>query len=200
MLPAGCRAAILSAVGSCGGEPAARAVQELEPSGTRASRKKKEIEVKTAMRKAKGASETGQAQSWVVGKWAGLCGPLCLVPSKVKIFLWRLAKQSLPTNDVRHHRWMADNDQCKLCGAADSWRHALLDCTMSRCVWALVDEDITEHMCRSEEGGARKWLANLIETLKPDSNFCNSLGDLARKEEGIVRGELPEPTLDVCLR
>jgi hypothetical protein len=86
------------------------------------------------------------------------------VPSKVKIFLWRLAKQSLPTNDVRHHRRMADSDQCRLCGAADSWRHALLDCTMARCVWALVDEEITEHMCRSEEGNARQWLANLIET------------------------------------
>jgi ribonuclease HI len=29
----------------------------------------------------------------------------------------------------------------------------------------LVDPEVTEHMCNSEEGGARLWLANLIETL-----------------------------------
>jgi hypothetical protein len=90
------------------------------------------------------------------------------VPSKVKVFLWRLAKQSIPTNDVRAHRGMAESDVCQLCGGADSWRHALIDCTMSRCVWALVDNDITEHMCRSEEGDARLWLARMIDTLKPD--------------------------------
>jgi hypothetical protein len=26
------------------------------------------------------------------------------VPSKLKLFLWQLAQQSLPTGDVRHHR------------------------------------------------------------------------------------------------
>jgi hypothetical protein len=38
------------------------------------------------------------------------------VPPKVKMFLWRLAKQSLPTNDVRHHRHMAEDDRCQFCG------------------------------------------------------------------------------------
>jgi ribonuclease HI len=88
------------------------------------------------------------------------------VPSKVRLFLWRSAKQSLPTNDVRHHRNMADNDRCQLCGGQDSWRHALIDCTMSRCVWALEDEEIMEHLQCSEEGDARAWLATMIATLK----------------------------------
>jgi hypothetical protein len=33
------------------------------------------------------------------------------VPSKMKMFLWHLAKQSLPTNDVRNHRRMEDDDR-----------------------------------------------------------------------------------------
>ena len=37
---------------------------------------------------------------------------------------------------------------------------------MSRSVWALVDEEVTEHLCASGEGDARSWLANLIATLK----------------------------------
>ncbi|XP_071685478.1 uncharacterized protein [Lolium perenne] len=36
---------------------------------------------------------------------------------------------------------------------------------MSRCVWALVDDHITEHMQQTEEGCARKWLAQMMETL-----------------------------------
>jgi hypothetical protein len=90
------------------------------------------------------------------------------VPSKLKIFLYRLAKQSLPTNDVRHHRRMADDDRCMLCGAANSWHHTLIDCTMARCVWALVNPEIIKHMCRNEEGDARRWLALLIDTLSQE--------------------------------
>jgi hypothetical protein len=41
------------------------------------------------------------------------------VPSNVRVFLWRLAKQYLPMNDVRCHRRMAETDSCQLCGARD---------------------------------------------------------------------------------
>jgi uncharacterized protein YbaP (TraB family) len=37
---------------------------------------------------------------------------------------------------------------------------------MSRCVWALVDDGIIEHLSYLDEGNARDWLANLIDTLK----------------------------------
>jgi ribonuclease HI len=40
---------------------------------------------------------------------------------------------------------MVDTAECKLCGAdEDTWDHALLYCTMSRCVWAQLDEEVTE--------------------------------------------------------
>jgi hypothetical protein len=43
------------------------------------------------------------------------------VPSKIRVFLWRLARHSLPTADVLHHRNMASQSSCALCGAQDSW-------------------------------------------------------------------------------
>ncbi|XP_051202673.1 uncharacterized protein [Lolium perenne] len=61
---------------------------------------------------------------------------------------------------------MADDDRCQLCGACDSWRHTLLDCSMSQCVWALLDEEVTEHVSNSDDGDARAWIAGLIKTLK----------------------------------
>ena len=60
------------------------------------------------------------------------------VPSKIKIFVWRLAHTSISTGHVRHERNMADSPACSICGAdEDTWRHSLLSCCMVRCVWAL---------------------------------------------------------------
>jgi ribonuclease HI len=61
---------------------------------------------------------------------------------------------------------MADDDHCQFCGAQDSWRHALVDCNLARSVWALADEELTEHIQCSAEGDAREWIASLISTLK----------------------------------
>ena len=74
--------------------------------------------------------------------WSKLWG--AAVPSKVRVFAWRLAKSSIPTGAVRQHRSMADSAECSICHAAvDTWRHALFDCHLACCVWALADEDIT---------------------------------------------------------
>ncbi|XP_073362809.1 uncharacterized protein [Aegilops tauschii subsp. strangulata] len=87
------------------------------------------------------------------------------IPSKVRIFLSRLAHQSLPTTDVLKRRNMSDRDVCPLCGCEDSWRHALVACTMSRCVWALSDENLVSLMSENEESNARIWLFELNEKM-----------------------------------
>jgi hypothetical protein len=69
------------------------------------------------------------------------------VPSKVRMFLWRLTKQSLPIADSLHHRHISPTSRCGLCGAEDSWKHSLIDCTMARCVWSLSHAETLEHMC-----------------------------------------------------
>lgn len=81
------------------------------------------------------------------------------------MFLWRLARHSIPTEDVRHHRKMATSDACQLCGSEDSWRHLLLDCTMSRCVWELVDEELAEHAAECRQRGAKNWLFYMLDSL-----------------------------------
>jgi hypothetical protein len=53
---------------------------------------------------------------------------------------------SLPTGDVLNHRGMATVPACSLCGVDDSWMHSLMECAMARLVWALMDEELVEHM------------------------------------------------------
>ncbi|PNT63269.1 hypothetical protein BRADI_4g13587v3 [Brachypodium distachyon] len=74
------------------------------------------------------------------------------VPAKLKVFTRRLAKNSIPTDAVRFRRNMAQSSICQICHAAkDTWRHALIDCTMAKCIWALLDEqevsESVDHFC-----------------------------------------------------
>jgi ribonuclease HI len=90
------------------------------------------------------------------------------VPSKIKVFLWRLAKQSIPTADVLAHRNMATSSTCSLCGAEDSWRHSLIECNMANSVWVLSKSLMVEHMIACDERSAKLWLFHLKETLPHD--------------------------------
>ena len=81
------------------------------------------------------------------------------------MFLWRLAKHSIPTKDVRHTRHMSDDDKCQLCGMQDSWRHSLMQCSVARCVWALVDDDVADYIQASTEQDAKRWLFCMFNDL-----------------------------------
>ena len=87
------------------------------------------------------------------------------VPGKIITFLWRLAKHYSLSEDMRHHKNMCNADFCQLCGAADSWRHSLIDCTTSRCVCALGDEKLTDQIVESHEPNAKNWLFNMMDSL-----------------------------------
>lgn len=88
------------------------------------------------------------------------------VPSKIRVFAWRLALNSIPVNAVLKSRNMAKSAVCKICGAEkDTWRHALFVCNMSRCVWALVDEELTEHLAETKEDDPKLWLFSLLDSL-----------------------------------
>ncbi|XP_073353989.1 uncharacterized protein [Aegilops tauschii subsp. strangulata] len=90
------------------------------------------------------------------------------VPAKVHMFMWRLARQSLPTEDVRAHRNMAVTSSCGLCGSRDSWRHSLLECSMSRCVCALEEDEIVDRMIATQEPNAKQWIFTLLANLQHD--------------------------------
>lgn len=65
---------------------------------------------------------------------------------KSRHVFWRLSKQSLPMEDVRAHRKMSMTSSCRMCFYLDLWRHSLLECTLSRCSWALVDDSLGQSM------------------------------------------------------
>lgn len=76
------------------------------------------------------------------------------VPSKLRVFLWRLARHLIANGDILHHRNMAVRSSCTLCGM----RHSLMDCNMKRCVWALEKEEAVELLCQVPFDDAHGWL------------------------------------------
>ena len=91
------------------------------------------------------------------------------VPSKLKVFAWRLAKSSLPTGEVRERRHMATSALCPVCNVStDTWRHSLLDCNMARPVWALKDDDVTLPLFADETPDPKLWLFSLSQVLSQE--------------------------------
>jgi hypothetical protein len=55
---------------------------------------------------------------------------------------------------------MSQKGERKICGATnDMWDHALLYCTMSKCVWALVDEEVTELLATLHFSDPKHWVS-----------------------------------------
>lgn len=130
-----------------------------------------------------------EAKSWT-SLWA------VQVPGKIRNFLWRLAKHTIPTEDIRHRRKMAECDNCQLCGMQDSWRHSLLECSIARCVWALVDDDVADYIHVSTEPSAKLWLFALINDL-PHASLIKTVVTLwaiwAARRKAIHEGVLQSP-------
>lgn len=61
---------------------------------------------------------------------------------------------------------MAPHGGCSICGGVDSWRHALLECNLAKCVWALENEETVEFICQIETPDAKAWLVEIMKGLK----------------------------------
>ena len=68
----------------------------------------------------------------------------------------RCASPSEYTTDAR----------CRLCRAADSWRHALLECNLAKCVWALENESIVVFLSQNHCTDASAWLVEIMSSLR----------------------------------
>ena len=74
---------------------------------------------------------------------------------------------SIPTREVHVHRNMATDDIRPICNATlDTWRHALLECSMLRVVWVLADEEMLEHVIMNRTDDVGLCLFWLFDTMK----------------------------------
>lgn len=81
-------------------------------------------------------SRVGQSSSTVDDNWDWIWK--IKMPNKIKIFLWRVLKSSLPTLDALNRRGLNTNDMCPVCKQhSESILHFLRDCSFARLYWAV---------------------------------------------------------------
>ncbi|KQK19608.2 hypothetical protein BRADI_1g49356v3 [Brachypodium distachyon] len=93
---------------------------------------------------------------------------------------------------------MAPTSACAICGEPDSWRHSLIECNMSRCVWALASGSLLEHMEKTSEPDAKQRIFAMIESL-PHDELTRCFVTLwaiwyARRKEKARPPNIPMPT------
>lgn len=81
-------------------------------------------------------------------------------PPKMKHFLWRACKGSLPVNVERHCRHWTDNPTCSRCNSADETvLHALLKCPSMNAVWSTYPAmSLLNHAPTSSFNECLEWL------------------------------------------
>lgn len=83
--------------------------------------------------------------------------------------MWRLARNSIPTETAQHRRNMVDSNICQICNnAEDSRCPVLIDCNMSKCIWDLLDDELVEHLIACGHADARLWLMELMNSTREE--------------------------------
>lgn len=66
------------------------------------------------------------------------------LPLKIKIFLWQMFRNRLPTSDNVAKRQGPSNGTCTLCGNAEDANHVFFRCHLARFVWSAVREAFSQ--------------------------------------------------------
>jgi hypothetical protein len=77
------------------------------------------------------------------------------VPSKVKIYIWRIMQETIPCRVVLANRHVPVNTQCPLCQCgAEDIKHMLFECPRARLVWERLGlGQIVENACMIDRAG-----------------------------------------------
>jgi hypothetical protein len=79
-------------------------------------------------------------------------------PGKLKINLWHLAHDCLPSGAQLHRRQIPANDACVFCGRDEDVEHVFLQCTFAREVWHKVKETFSFRLVRRDFMSPKMWL------------------------------------------
>ena len=89
------------------------------------------------------------------------------IPHKIKVFLWRFCRNSLPVRNLLRSRGVLIPLACSMCeGDIELMNHLFLDCNFAKECWLEVNLNFSER----EEEYAHEWLLNMLSKA-PDDSF-----------------------------
>jgi hypothetical protein len=84
-------------------------------------------------------------------------------PGKMKITLWRLAHDCLPSGHQLCRRNIPASDVCVFCGREERAEHTVIFCQYAMEVWRAVECDFTVKLCRNEFTTSKAWLFEFLD-------------------------------------
>jgi ribonuclease HI len=98
---------------------------------------------------------TDHAKDWKA-IWAIQC------PEKMKIVLWRMAHDCLPTGFQLQRRHIPATDECIFCGKTEHVEHIFLLCPFARAVWDIVKQQFSIILNRKALRSMQQWLFDFL--------------------------------------
>jgi hypothetical protein len=88
-------------------------------------------------------------------------------PAKMKVVLWRLVHDCLPTGHQLQRHHIPDDDSCAFCGHSERVEHLFLFCPFARAVWDQIKEQFqcgftARVYLMLNNGSSSSWGGNLI--------------------------------------
>ncbi|XP_073360453.1 uncharacterized protein [Aegilops tauschii subsp. strangulata] len=84
-------------------------------------------------------------------------------PNKMKIMLWRLAHDCMPSGEQLQRRQVPTRTDCFFCGRPEGIEHALLLYVHAQAVWDEIKVAFGIKLCCSSFTSPKQWLFNLLE-------------------------------------
>jgi hypothetical protein len=82
-----------------------------------------------------------------------------LIPPRVQIFLWLLAKNKVLTRDNLAKRREVSNKTCLFCNELETVHHLFFDCCVAKRIWLILSEFLELSGSWNFEFIATKWVA-----------------------------------------
>lgn len=90
----------------------------------------------------------------------------CNVPQKIRIFVWRVASNSLATLDNKRKRKLEVNDECAICEREkEDSAHALCRCPHARQLWLAMRQAGNITLSMDNVHGSGSWLFDCLEQI-----------------------------------
>jgi hypothetical protein len=83
-------------------------------------------------------------------------------PNKMKVTLWQIINDCLPTGHQLQHRHIPADADCVFCGQTERVEHLFLFCPFAREVWSAVKNVFPLHLCRKSLVNAKQWIFDFL--------------------------------------
>jgi hypothetical protein len=84
-------------------------------------------------------------------------------PNKMKVVLWSVIHDCLPTCHQLVHRHIPADDRCRFYGQLERVEHLFILCPFTRAIWEVIKEQFRLRLCRKNLVNIKQWMSEFLK-------------------------------------